>query len=180
MKSKSKSKNNLTQIEELCFNEEVDVNGICEAPVTETTIAEFSFVDNLISLNEPIKKELHTEGKIPKPYGITTPVEGEYFDTKRSFSFRKSTVRKYKQQKSSALLPINYIVIDFPDYWVSVRTLTNFVAQKNPRQLFRGFCNLIYKTNFINSIGKFWWRRAVSNRCPKAVIPKHLRAQSIF
>jgi len=61
MKSISKSKNNLVQSEELCFDEELDENGICEGPVTGTPVAEFSFVDNYIPSKEPMLKESQLE-----------------------------------------------------------------------------------------------------------------------
>ncbi len=130
MKSKSKSKNNLVQSEELCFDEELDENGICDCPVTGTPVAEFSFVDNYIPSKEPMLKEWQLEGKEAsilstntnvlqestdstdkliknnisfrsEPYGITPPVNGEYFDTRRTFTFRKSTVRKLNELKAT-------------------------------------------------------------------------------
>jgi len=132
MKCKSKSKNNLVQSEDLCFEEELDENGICETPITGTPVAEFSFVDNYIPSKEPMLKELELkerESPIPstnstnnvsdkfaastdawtkdtityrsEPYGITPPVNGEYFDTRRTFTFRKSTVRKLNELKAN-------------------------------------------------------------------------------
>ena len=130
MKSKSKFKNNSVQCEELCFDEELDENGICECPVTGTHVAQFSFVDNYIPSNEPMLKELQPEEKEASilstntsvlhestysndnpikdnisfrsdAYGITPPINGEYFDTRRSFTFRKSTVRKLNELKAT-------------------------------------------------------------------------------
>ena len=122
MKRKSKSNNNLLSKDDRCYEEEVEENGICELPVTGTPVAQFTFSDDLIPKDEPMLKipmpspnlNLQSEPTtkniiVPKddrtaqsyPYGITPPVDGEYLDTRRSFSFRKSTIRMLNELKSA-------------------------------------------------------------------------------
>ena len=122
MKTKSKSNNNLLSKDDRCYEEEVEENGICELPVTGTPVAQFTFSDNLIPKDEPMLKfpmpspslNLQSEPTSkniiapkddrttkPYPYGITPPVDGEYLDTRRSFSFRKSTIRMLNELKAA-------------------------------------------------------------------------------
>ena len=113
MRTKSKSKPNNNSIQELAFEEEIEENGLCEFPVTGTPVAQFSFTDNSILKDEPMIKTIQPEIKKPEvlssdlitpfeftdkkalepnknrtsasyPYGITPPVNGEYFDTRHT------------------------------------------------------------------------------------------------
>jgi len=126
MKKKSKP----LSCDDLCFEEKIEENGICEFPVTGTPVAQFSFVDKVLPSNEPMLKNLQpevvktlpvssepnpplkfTKEKVIElkdnrtlrsyPNGITPPVDGEYFDTKRSFSYRRSTVRMLFELKAA-------------------------------------------------------------------------------
>ena len=122
MKRKTKTNNNPIQKDDLCYEEEMEENGLCELAVIGTPVAQFSFVNNDPPKNEPMIKppilslELtepikFTDNKVmePKdnkptrsyPNGLTPPVDGEYFDTRRSFSFRKSTVRMIFELKAA-------------------------------------------------------------------------------
>ena len=130
MRRKSKSNNNLISKDDFCYEEEVEENGICETPVTGNMVAQFSFSDNNLSSNEPMSKQPEPEVKkvqmfpwspnptlestpskamefkdnktiTPYPYGITPPVDGEYLDTRRSFSLRKSTIRMLNELKAA-------------------------------------------------------------------------------
>lgn len=123
---KRKSNNNSIQIGNLDYEEELEENGIYESPITGTPVAQFTFENNSVSSNKVIPKETHSEimeasvqssiadkqseltDKIKdnkllrsQPYGITPPVNGEYFDTRRSFSFRKSTIRMLNELKAT-------------------------------------------------------------------------------
>lgn len=123
---KRKSDNNSMQIGNFDYEEELEENGICELKVTGTPVAQFTFENDSASSNAVMPKETHAETmevSVPssiankqveltdkikdnklfrsQPYGITPPVNGEYFDTRRSFSFRKSTVRMLNELKAA-------------------------------------------------------------------------------
>ena len=130
MKTKSKSNNNPIKSDDLCYEEQIEENGICELPVTGTPIAQFYFGDNALSLSKPLIKDQppeilkdsspssdleqplkFTDKKVIElkdnrtlksyPNGITPPVNGEHFDTKRSFTLRRSTVRLLIELKAT-------------------------------------------------------------------------------
>ncbi|MBC8060599.1 MAG: hypothetical protein H7Y18_08030 [Clostridiaceae bacterium] len=121
MRNKSKSINN--SIQELAYEEQIEENGICELPVTGIPVAQFSFANDSSQSDAPMIKKADTlssdltgplelkdkkvmnindiSSKRTYAYGITPPVNGEYFDTRRSFSFRKSTVRMLNELKAA-------------------------------------------------------------------------------
>ena len=99
-------------------------------PATGNMVAQFSFADNYHPTDEPMLKQPEPEVKKfqmfssdlnppleftsnkvmelndnktinPYPYGITPPVDGEYLDTRRSFSLRKSTIRMLNELKAA-------------------------------------------------------------------------------
>src|SRR6266704_2505366 len=109
---KRNSNNNSISVNDLCYVEEVEENGVCESPIIGTPVAMFSFDSTSSPTNEPMfkesasKKDVETKRpadssiivsapndnkltniKTPRsqPYGITPPVNGEYFDTRRTF-----------------------------------------------------------------------------------------------
>ena len=125
---KRKSNNNSISVDDLCYVEEVEENGVCESPILGTPVAMFSFDSTSSPTNEPMFKEsaskkevetkLATDSSIifspptdktltnikasrSQPYGITPPVNGEYFDTRRTFNFRQSTVRMLNELKAA-------------------------------------------------------------------------------
>jgi hypothetical protein len=130
MKKRSKSNNNPIQSYDLDYKESIEENGLCELPITDKPIAQFSFQNNFVPTNEPMLKEFHFETKEAsaissmanpplnsaesslkeikdnkvlrsQPFGITPPINGEYFDVRRSFSFRESTVRMLNELKAA-------------------------------------------------------------------------------
>jgi hypothetical protein len=104
--------------DDLCYEEEeeVDENGVCDY-VPGDPVAMFTFDNNTVPSNEPMLKTKAVEPSLevsPAPNtklphnrtqrsqanGVTPPIEGEYFLTKRGFLFRKSTLRKLNELKA--------------------------------------------------------------------------------
>ena len=92
---------------DLGFDEVVEENGFSEV-VPGIPVASFSFSN---TSTEPViynsKPSLSTEAnlidnRVGKPYanGIVPPVNNEYFDIKRTYILRKSTVRKLNELKA--------------------------------------------------------------------------------
>ena len=114
-KTKPLSKDDLCYVEE----EEVDENGICDF-VPGDPVSMFTFHNGTVPSNEPMLKEkpVETSLEVPiksspalnlpdnrtlksEPNGITPPIDGEYFVIKKGFTFRRSTVRKLNELKST-------------------------------------------------------------------------------
>jgi hypothetical protein len=112
----------------LCYVEDVEENGICESPILGTPVAMFSFDNNATPTNDPMLAKPNLEEQSPvinspnedlkfsthndlpiktllspgsQPYGKTPTIDGESFDTKRSFSLRNSTVRMVNELKAA-------------------------------------------------------------------------------
>lgn len=99
-------------IEDLSFEDDYEDNTFSDV-IVGTPVSSFSFNNDTTTptvlnvsnenLNSPITKleEVidNRKGK-PKPYGITPPIDDEAFDIKRTYTFRKSTVRKLNELKA--------------------------------------------------------------------------------
>ena len=105
--------------DDLCYEEPIDE--ICftdYVPPSKDTVANFCFTDEAKEENtffEEKKEEAQPVTKInfappliednrhkPQPNGITPPIDGEYFEVRRSYSFRKSTLIKLNQIKGTS------------------------------------------------------------------------------
>ena len=102
-----------------CYEEEVEEIGLCDFVPSEP-IAQFTFDNNFVPSNEPmIKVEsakvspevLLTSSSLSnlpdnrtlksKVNGITPPIDGENFEIKRGFTFRRSTIRLLNELKAA-------------------------------------------------------------------------------
>ena len=115
--------------DDLCYEEPMDE--ICftdYVPPSKDAIASFCFTDEAKEENtffEEKKEEAQPVTKInftpppiednrhtPQPNGITPPIDGEFFEVRRSYSFRKSTLIKLNQIKGTS-----------PDYNIYMNTI---------------------------------------------------------
>jgi len=98
--------------DDISFEDEYEENGFSTV-VTGTNLSSFSFSDGKIEALPPedLKrapspgstntKDLPDNRKGRScPNGITPPVDGEAFDMKRTYAFRKSTIRKLNELKA--------------------------------------------------------------------------------
>ncbi|MBL4934236.1 hypothetical protein JK636_00535 [Clostridium sp. YIM B02515] len=80
-------------------NEEDD-DGFSEGNVpVGDVVKSFSFGDN-VSKPKAQEKLIDNRTLQKQPYGITPPVDGERFEVKRTFMFRRSTVRMLNKLKA--------------------------------------------------------------------------------
>ena len=115
--------------DDLCYEEPIDE--ICftdYVPPSKDVVASFCFTDEAKEENavfEKKKEEAQPVTKInfssphlqdnrhnPQPNGITPPIDGEFFEVRRSYSFRKSTIIKLNQIKGTS-----------PDYNIYMNTI---------------------------------------------------------
>ncbi|MEQ8156397.1 MAG: hypothetical protein ABRQ25_16215 [Clostridiaceae bacterium] len=98
-------------INELSFEDDFDESGFTDA-VVGTPLSTFSFSNDSppSSVNEvqlqapsPVNSDSLMDCRKGKPAanGITPPIDGEDFDIKRTFKFRKSTIRKLNELKAN-------------------------------------------------------------------------------
>lgn len=109
------NKDNEENMEICCFTEAANIVG--------TPVASFNFNDDAAALNLPVKDNqapaittdktsADIKSAIPdklidnrtlqsQPNGITPPVNGEHFEIKRTFIFRRSTLRKLNKLKAA-------------------------------------------------------------------------------
>src|SRR5471030_3095534 len=104
---------------DLCYEEEVEENGLCDF-VPGNPIAQFTFGNDSILSNEPMLKAQPAKvspevlltssdlSNLPdnrllksKANGITPPIDGEYFEIKSGFTFRRSTIRLLNELKAA-------------------------------------------------------------------------------
>ena len=105
--------------DDLCYEEPMDE--ICftdYVPPSKDTVASFCFTDEAKEEVQPSTKINFTPPPIednrhkPQPNGITPPIDGEFFEVRRSYSFRKSTLIKLNQIKGTS-----------PDYNIYMNTI---------------------------------------------------------
>ena len=115
--------------DDLCYEEPMDE--ICftdYVPPSKDAVASFCFSDEATEekLSFDKKKEeaqpvtkinfssphLQDNRHNPQPNGITPPIDGEFFEVRRSYSFRKSTLIKLNQIKGTS-----------PDYNIYMNTI---------------------------------------------------------
>ena len=98
-------------MDEICFTDYV--------PPSKDAIASFCFTDEAKEENAVFDKEKEEAQPVTKinftplsikdnrhkaqPNGITPPIDGEFFEVRRSYSFRKSTLIKLNQIKGTSL-----------------------------------------------------------------------------
>ena len=113
-KSKTNSKNISTDIPELCYDEEVEENGICNHLPTGRAVAVFSFNNDTMPADKVIIKEqpvdiakpvtqldiIDTRTLRPQAFGKTPSINGEAFERSRTFMFRISTIRVLNKIKA--------------------------------------------------------------------------------
>ena len=105
--------------DDLCYEEPIDE--ICftdYVPPSKDAVASFCFTDEAKEENavfdkkkeeaQPVTKinfsspHLQDNRHNPQPNGITPPIDGEFFEVRRSYSFRKSTIIKLNQIKGTS------------------------------------------------------------------------------
>ena len=105
--------------DDLCYEEPMDE--ICftdYVPPSKDAVASFCFTDEAKEENAVFDKEkeeaqpvtkinfssphLQDNRHNPQPNGITHPIDGEFFEVRRSYSFRKSTIIKLNQIKGTS------------------------------------------------------------------------------
>ena len=103
--------------DDLCYEEPIDE--ICftdYVPPSKDVVASFCFTDEAKEENavfekketQPVTQINFTSPSIEDkrhkahPNGITPPIDGEYFEVRRSYSFRKSTLIKLNQIKGTS------------------------------------------------------------------------------
>ena len=95
--------------DDLCYEEPIDE--ICftdYVPPSKDAIASFCFTDEAKEEVQPMTKINFTPPSLednrhkPQPNGITPPIDGEFFEVRRSYSFRKSTLIKLNQIKGTS------------------------------------------------------------------------------
>ena len=95
--------------DDLCYEEPIDE--ICftdYVPLSKDAVASFCFTDEAKKEVQPVTKINFTPPSLednrhkPQPNGITPPIDGEFFDVRRSYSFRKSTLIKLNQIKGTS------------------------------------------------------------------------------
>lgn len=80
--------------------DEEDDDGFFEGDVPlGDVVKSFSFGDNISKPKAP-EKLIDNRTLQKQPYGITPPVDGERFEVKRTFMFRRSTVRMLNKLKA--------------------------------------------------------------------------------
>ncbi|MEQ8156109.1 MAG: hypothetical protein ABRQ25_14660 [Clostridiaceae bacterium] len=98
-------------INELSFEDDFDESGFTDA-VVGTPLSTFSFSNDSppssvkevhLQAPSPVDRDLLIDCRRGKTAanGITPPIDGENFDIRRSFKFRKSTVRKLNELKAN-------------------------------------------------------------------------------
>ena len=115
--------------DDLCYEEPIDE--ICftdYVPPSKDAVASFCFTDEAKEENavfdkkkeeaQPVTKinfsspHLQDNRHNPQANGITPPIDGEFFEVRRSYSFRKSTIIKLNQIKGTS-----------PDYNIYMNTI---------------------------------------------------------
>ena len=95
--------------DDLCYEEPIDE--ICftdYVPPSKDAVASFCFTDEAKEEVQPMTKINFTPHSLednrhkPQPNGITPPIDGEFFEVRRSYSFRKSTLIKLNQIKGTS------------------------------------------------------------------------------
>lgn len=105
--------------DDLCYEEPIDE--ICftdYVPPSKDAVASFCFTDEAKEENavfdkkkeeaQPVTKinfsspHLQDNRHKPQPNGITPPINGEFFEVRRSYSFRKSPLIKLNQIKGTS------------------------------------------------------------------------------
>ena len=105
--------------DDLCYEEPIDE--ICftdYVPPSKDAVASFCFTDEAKEENavfdkkkeeaQPVTKinfsspHLQDNRHNPQPNVITPPIDGEFFEVRRSYSFRKSTIIKLNQIKGTS------------------------------------------------------------------------------
>lgn len=103
VRKKSKNTDNIL---DLGFEEDIEFNGFDDC-ISGTPVSSFSFNNDFKSTNTT--STLPSDSKVnlidnrigkSKPNGITPPVNGEKFDLNRTYTFRKSTIRKLNELKA--------------------------------------------------------------------------------
>jgi hypothetical protein len=92
-------------IERVDAEEEVEDGFSEDVQITGTVLTSFSFIQEPEPL--PIESKVEIPEKLidnrkfqTQAYGITPPVDGEFFEVKRTFMFRRSTVRMLNKLKA--------------------------------------------------------------------------------
>ena len=104
---------------DFCYEEEVEENGLCDF-VPGNPITQFTFDNNFVVSNEPMIKVQTPKASqevlltstslnsLPdnrtlksEANGITPPIDGEFFEIKRGFTFRRSTIRMLNELKAA-------------------------------------------------------------------------------
>jgi hypothetical protein len=93
-----RGKSSKAPVERLDCDEEIEDGFSENAEPTGTVLMNFSFA----SPPEPVKEETLIDNRRfhEQPYGRTPPVDGEAFEIKRTFLFRRSTVRLLNRLKA--------------------------------------------------------------------------------